>query len=432
MEQIIKLLDILSFLLAWMCTGVAFCTISLFLKPRKHLVMKILSVLLISQIVCVVVFLNDTVNLSFAFLGFVLYTFVFYEGEWQRKITVVLILYPIIIGINFLQQNVSSDIFFAITHANDSVEGWSTYTRLQSTFLWVLSQMARVIAWIGVFLFTRRYKRQIAFEKIEKSTLLIVDSLMLISTVAAFTVIFFVASKNYIVYPFCVVEIIAGLGGITLIAYMSKSEQMKKEAEKLKAQHEYYTEKLRDEERVRSLYHDMKNHLLILEKQNSADTKEMAEDLRRKISDYENYVHTGNEFLDIIIRDKAKKAKETETDFSANINFERGSFIDAMDMSTIFGNALDNALEAQLKIPKNRRMITVKADCVREMLSIVFENNCVIDGNGHEKTTKQDQFLHGFGIRNIKKAVEKYEGECSIRKESGRFAMKIILPLPEN
>ena len=397
MEQIIKLLDILSFLLAWVCTGVAFCTISLFLKPRKHLVMKILSVLLISQIVCVVVFLNDTVNLSFAFLGFVLYTFVFYEGEWQRKITVVLILYPIIIGINFLQQNVSSDIFFAITHANDSVEGWSTYTHLQSTFLWVLSQMARVIAWIGVFLFTRRYKRQIAFEKIEKSTLLIVDSLMLISTVAAFTVIFFVASKNYIVYPFCVVEIIAGLGGITLIAYMSKSEQMKKEAEKLKAQHEYYTEKLRDEERVRSLYHDMKNHLLILEKQNSADTKEMAEDLRSKISDY-----------------------------------ERGSFIDAMDMSTIFGNALDNALEAQLKIPKNRRMITVKADCVREMLSIVFENNCVIDGNGHEKTTKQDQFLHGFGIRNIKKAVEKYEGECSIRKESGRFAMKIILPLPEN
>ena len=217
------------------------------------------------------------------------------------------------------------------------------------------------------------------------------------------------------------------------VSYLREQARQKQiTIDQMNRQFAYYREKLRDEERVRSVYHDMKNHLLILEKQNSADTKEMAEDLRRKISDYENYVHTGNEFLDIIIRDKAKKAKETETDFSANINFERGSFIDAMDMSTIFGNALDNALEAQLKIPKNRRMITVKADCVREMLSIVFENNCVIDGNGHEKTTKQDQFLHGFGIRNIKKAVEKYEGECSIRKESGRFAMKIILPLSEN
>lgn len=201
--------------------------------------------------------------------------------------------------------------------------------------------------------------------------------------------------------------------------------------ERMNRQFSYYQEKAEDEKRVRALYHDMKNHLLILERQNSPETKQMAVKLRQQISDYEDYIHTGNDFLDIIIRDKAKKAKEQETDFSANINFEKGDFLAPLDVSTIFGNALDNALEASEKLPREQRMITVRADCVREMLSIVFENNCLESGGGYEHTDKQDKFLHGFGIQNIRSAVEKYDGQCLIKQEYGQFVVKIILPLPE-
>lgn len=145
---------------------------------------------------------------------------------------------------------------------------------------------------------------------------------------------------------------------------------------------------------MRALYHDMKNHLLILEKQNSQETKQMAADLRQQISDYEDYVHTGNDFLDVIIRDKVKKAREQEIDFLAVVDFTAGNFIEPLDISTIFGNALDNALEASVKLSPEQRLITVKAGCIHDMLMIVFENNAVM---GKMKgTSKKMNFCMGL------------------------------------
>ena len=213
----------------------------------------------------------------------------------------------------------------------------------------------------------------------------------------------------------------------TLLKKVEQQEQFT--INRMNEQFCYYREKEEDEKRVRALYHDMKNHLLILEKQNSQEVKQMAADLRRQISDYEDYVHTGNDFLDVIIRDKVKKAKEQGIDFLAVIDFTAGDFIEPLDISTIFGNALDNALEASVKLPPEQRLITVKAGCNHDMLMIVFENNAVM---GKMKgTSKEDEFLHGFGIPNIRKAVEKYNGECVIRQENGMFVMKHIIPLRE-
>ncbi|MDE7222994.1 MAG: ATP-binding protein, partial [Acetatifactor sp.] len=141
-------------------------------------------------------------------------------------------------------------------------------------------------------------------------------------------------------------------------------------------------------------------------------------------------IHTGNDFLDIIIRDKAIRAKEDQIDFSAVIHFEQGSFLEPIDISTIFGNALDNALEASIKLPPEQRLVTVKAECVRDMLSVVVENNCLPNGTDCEKTSKEDKLLHGFGIRNIRQAVEKYAGQCLTRQGKGCFQLKILLPLP--
>lgn len=217
---------------------------------------------------------------------------------------------------------------------------------------------------------------------------------------------------------------------VSLIAYMSRSEKTAREAQRLQQQYTYYEDKRKAEEAVRRLYHDMKNHLLLLEKQDSPETRQMAADLRRQIADYEDYIHTGNDFLDIIIRDKARQAKEDEVDFSAVIHFEQGGFLEPIDISTIFGNALDNALEASLKLPPEQRLVTVRAECVRDMLSVVVENNCLPGETGYEKTFKEDKFLHGFGISNIKQAVEKYSGQCLVRQGKECFQLKILLPLP--
>ena len=215
------------------------------------------------------------------------------------------------------------------------------------------------------------------------------------------------------------------------VSYLREQEQQDKvQIAQLQQQYAYYQGKLKDEERIRSIYHDMKNHLLVMEsRQNTEETRQMAETLRSQIADYENYVHTGNEFLDIILKDKAEKAREKNIDFSAFIDFSGVDFIEPLDISTMFGNGIDNAIEASEKLPEDQRVILVKAGKVQDFVSILIENNCADEAHADGHTTKADKFLHGFGISNMKKAAEKYSGFCTATQENGKFTLKILLPI---
>ena len=212
--------------------------------------------------------------------------------------------------------------------------------------------------------------------------------------------------------------------------YLRGQEQRDKlQIAQLQQQYAYYQDKLKEEERIRSIYHDMKNHLLVLEGcQGTDETRKMAQELRSQIADYENYIHTGNDFLDIIIRDKAEKAREKQIDFSAFIDFSSIDFIDPLDISTLFGNAIDNAIEASEKLPEEQRVILIKAGKVQDFVSILIENNCLSEAHTNNHTTKSDDFLHGFGISNMRKAAEKYGGTCTTTKTKGKFTLKILLP----
>ena len=200
--------------------------------------------------------------------------------------------------------------------------------------------------------------------------------------------------------------------------------------DKMQKQFEYYQSKQADEERIKVIYHDMKNHLLVLQnKENTVESQKMIKELQNQIESYENYEHTGNSFLDIIIKDKLKIAKEKEIDLMVAIDFKDINFIESLDISTIFGNALDNAIEGVEKVSKENRVILVKAGKVNNFISIVVENNYNENEKlGNKKTTKKDTFLHGYGISNIKNAVKKYSGTCTITKENRKFTLKILIP----
>ena len=216
--------------------------------------------------------------------------------------------------------------------------------------------------------------------------------------------------------------------------YLREQEEKNKiQIAQLQQQFAYYQEKLKDEEKVRSVYHDMKNHLLVLQRQiNSPETAEMVEKIQSQVAVYENYEHTGNDILDIILKEKLEKAREKHITLSVAADLNGVDFIEPLDISTIFGNGLDNAIEASEKLPEEQRAILVKAGKMQNFFSVLIENNCLQDsGNTKCRTTKSDDFLHGFGISNMRKAAEKYGGQLTAKCENGRFILKILLPIPE-
>ena len=79
-------------------------------------------------------------------------------------------------------------------------------------------------------------------------------------------------------------------------------------------------------------------------------------------------------------------------------------FIEPLDVSTIFGNGLDNAIEASEKLPEEQRAILVKAGKMQNFFSVLFVNNWLhVFGNTKIRNTNYVVFLHGFGFSNMRK-----------------------------
>lgn len=423
----IQFLEFLSFLLVWGYAFVFFWMIRSFLPLRGSWPVKIVAYICCGYLADVIIYSNDLDGLLGALLSFFVCLLLFYRGTLMEKISVLLLFYPALIAVNYLMMDIGTRIYFSTAGSGARVR--SLELELADRAIRTASLSLRLLFWIGTWLILRRFLARIK-SHLNLRMWLFVDMLMLAPFVAVFTIIYFMPQDTAIVYPICGASIFSSFGCMYLASYICETMQAAYRAQELEMQRNYYKDRIRDEERVRSIYHDMKNHLLLLQAQagNGKEIRDSIEGLQEQIREYENYYRTGNEFLDILVRDKAKEAQEKKIDFHAAISFEAGSFIEPLDISTIFGNALDNAIEASEKLPKEQRLITVRADRIRDLLVIVVENNALPVGGAGAGTTKKDTFVHGFGLSNLRNAVEKYGGECSRKEEDGKFTLRILIP----
>ena len=426
----IRFFEILSFLLAWGYTAVFFLILKAFLPLRKNAALKATAFLVCGYLADSIIYSNDAGSLFVSIAVLFLYVLLFYRGTFREKLSVMTVCYPALIAINYLMLDTGGRLFQIITRAGFEEALRSPALMLISTAIHTASLLLRLLFWIGAWLILRRFLAKIP-SHLNTKTWLIIDMLILASFVAIFTIIYFMPEETAIVYPICGAAIFSSFGCMYLAAYIYDSMQTAYRVQQMETQRDYYKERIAEEERVRAIYHDLKNHLLVMEsRQNTEETRRMAQTLRSQIADYEDYVHTGNEFLDIILKDKAAKAREKRIDFSALVDFRGMDFMEPLDISTIFGNAVDNAIEASERLPEDQRLITVKAERIRDMLIITMENHILPGTPQAAGTTKKDRFAHGFGIPNIRKAVEKYGGQCSFQQEERTWRLKILIPIP--
>ena len=426
----IQFFEFLSFLLAWGYTFVFFWIIQTFLPLRKNWILKIAAFIVCGYLADSIIYSNDLGSLFGTMLLFLAYVFIFYRGALIEKISVLLVFYPALIAVNYLMLDIGGRTFQAVTHSTYEEALQSPELMLTSTAIHTFSLFLRLLFWIAAWLILRKFLSGIS-SRLSTKMWMIVDMLMMASFVAIFTIIYFMPEDTAIVYPICGASIFSSFGCMYLASYICNATETAFRAQELEMQRNYFKSRIKDEERVRSVYHDMKNHLLVLEsKPNTDETRQMAQELRTQIADYEDYVRTGNEFLDIIMKDKAEKAREKHIDFSVAIDFKDIDFIEPLDISTLFGNGIDNAIEACEKLREEDRVILVKAGRVQNFVSILIENNCVEEAlTKGRRTTKADTLLHGFGLSNMQKAAEKYGGTCTTRREAGTFTVKILLPI---
>lgn len=218
-----------------------------------------------------------------------------------------------------------------------------------------------------------------------------------------------------------------------------KSEKEKAKAalvnEKLDMQYKYYLMVKESQEKMRQVYHDMNNHMENIKslKNSSEDVNKYINNIEDEIKESKNIYNTGNVLLDIIFYEKSKVCMESNIDFNVGIDFSKCDFIEMIDISSIFSNLIDNAIEACNKIDENiEKYITIKSTFIKGYYVIRCENsktNKVIIKNNKIFTSKKDKFLHGIGIDSIKSSIKKYNGELKIKDSEHKFISTIHIPV---
>ena len=111
---------------------------------------------------------------------------------------------------------------------------------------------------------------------------------------------------------------------------------------------------------------------------------------------------------------------------------EKLDFLDVMDICTIFGNILDNAIECELRVKeREKRLIHLVVHTKKDFLVVRCENYCpetLEFQDGLPVTTKADSAYHGYGIKSIRRAAGKYGGAVTVHSGGEWFEITVIIP----
>lgn len=142
---------------------------------------------------------------------------------------------------------------------------------------------------------------------------------------------------------------------------------------------------------------------------------------------------SGNSTIDAIINFKYAIAQEYGICFRLNIFIPEELPIKECDLGVVVGNAIDNAIDSTKGCRRREKIIAIsmgikKGSWVMRIKN-PFEHELRRDRSGNLLSTKEDNHLHGFGLSSIEKIVEKYEGECFVKTETGYFSLTVLMNL---
>lgn len=177
--------------------------------------------------------------------------------------------------------------------------------------------------------------------------------------------------------------------------------------------------------------HDLKYQIAALkDMKSSTERNEVIEDLEKAVLVYDSQIKTGSDRLDIILSEKSALCESCGIEFGCMVDGTALAFMADTDLYVLLGNALDNAIEAAAKLPREDRFISLRVEKQGSMVRVSLENSCagevVREEDGLPATTKEDRYYHGFGVRSIKSIAEQYGGSMSIQAECGRFRLSLL------
>lgn len=228
--------------------------------------------------------------------------------------------------------------------------------------------------------------------------------------------------------------VLADLFLLYLIKVMNEKSfleyEMKLMEKQADLQYKYYMRQEQKYNKTLGLLHDVNKHIKSIEQLYLNGNTKIAAEYTKQIGGMLQPLipdkYTGNPILDILLADYLAIMDEKQIDFDIKVDNVKMDFMDSIDITTIFGNLLDNAIEACDGMEKDRKIV-VKIGAYHEMISIRMENNCAAIKWKNGVPVSDKGRNHGMGLPNVRRSIEKYDGSIKLKVEDGIFIVDIFL-----
>ena len=221
------------------------------------------------------------------------------------------------------------------------------------------------------------------------------------------------------------------------LLYAKRAENERLETERLLAERERQYRLSRENiEAINIKCHDIRHQIRKLADGGSAVDGAVLADIAREVNVYDSVVETGNEALDTILTEKSLTCSGEGIVLTVMADGDALDFMSPADIYALFGNALDNAIEAVRGVEDpEHRTITLSVQRTRGMVAVSVENYFAqaprFSADGLPITSKRDGINHGFGTRSIRAIAERYGGSMHAGVQDGVFYLNVLLSLPE-
>ena len=396
---------------------------------------KITGFLGLTSLMVLPIYMVDVTNVLGLLLGMTVLVIICSEGTIAAKFSTVVIFYPVVLGLSFLKYDIAPLFFIKFIGANVVNVTASISVLLASTAVWA-----------GIFIFFRDRLKGIK-RYMTTRIYLTTDILCMAAFTAILAAIIFPSDYDREInaasrftyqpkvgYLIVAASIISILASLVLMQRMTESvkEQMQLQAEKIKT--EYYQTLLEQQERTRKLVHDINNHFQMVEgylrEKNIDEAVSYLARMKESLPAGTGRKFCSDSAVNALLNSRYTRLLEMHADVHFNIDIGNMTGIEPMDLCTLFGNILDNAIEALEQVGEERRTVKLQARCEKGLFTVSAVNskvNGIVEQDGHILTGKDEKDVHGYGIENIKEITCRYGGKMEISYTEDEFSILVYM-----
>lgn len=308
----------------------------------------------------------------------------------------------------------------------------------------------RTLFWVGILLFVRKTLPKGVKPPIRSGRLWgLIDLLVLMPVGTVFSLIAFtspeylhispdpfrdtlyIPHERILIFILCL-SVVEALALFIAVVVLSRNEKLEEEEVLWQMRNQYYRNIEESQHQVRSLRHDMANHLTTLAGLDGDAMRQYIHTLTGSAVFQMGRRYCENQIVNAVLSAKVPMLEENNIKFILNVILPENTPFSDVEICSLFANGLDNAIEANQKIPvadRNMELYTA-LDKGLFVLKLTNASSETIYRQGDKiVSSKKDKTTHGYGLAGMREIVRRYNGTLDIVTDSEKFELTILVPI---